>query len=254
MATKTDKSEQETSTPEGDTKGETSQATETKNSEQSKESKSTATSTSEGKKDDVKPTESTGKQLTQDEVNTLIGTVRKETRTKAENDLLKELGVETKEDITNLIKAADDAKREQMSELERLTADLTTANTQLSEAQKRQTDLEADATDNRIRAAVVSQAAGKFHNADAAYALLDMSKLNINEDTGAVEGVDEALKQLAEAHPYLIKKRGQQTSVTNPDAGNKAERTDADRKAEYFGMSQNPFWEGRGVRRVIQED
>ena len=57
---------------------------------------------------------------------------------------------------------------------------------------------------------------------DAVLALVDRSKISIDEKTGVVTGVEEALKSLFEAKPYLAGKQGTQRlgSPSNPNQQN----------------------------------
>lgn len=92
---------------------------------------------------------------------------------------------------------------------------------QLTALQQQTEKAKADRRDAVLRSAIVAAAAkaGMADPADA-YSLLDKSKIEIKDDD-TVTGIEEAIKALAEAKPYLLKSGRQTTatSATNP-AGN----------------------------------
>lgn len=112
------------------------------------------------------------------------------------------------DELRTKVKAAEDA---QLSETERLKKDAT-------EATERVAALERDLREQRISSAVIT-AAAKLNvvDPDAAYRLLDHSKIEFDASTGQPTNVDALLADLLKAKPYLVKAAGSQSgSATNP--------------------------------------
>jgi hypothetical protein len=110
--------------------------------------------------------------------------------------------------------------------------------------------LEADIASERLRSAVVS-AAAKLGFADPmdAFNLLDKSALK--QDGGKVVGLDDALKALSEAKPYLVR-RGAAVAPANPSKQPPGV-TESDLRRHYFGARDAGFWGGGGVVRPKEE-
>ena len=80
-------------------------------------------------------------------------------------------------------------------------------------AEKRQTEIEALKTahaeqakqiqQQRIKAAFISEAAGKVVDIEAAYQLANLSSVEVDE-SGSINGVTEVVTALLEAKPYLV--------------------------------------------------
>lgn len=142
--------------------------------------------------------------------------------------------------LRKLEEAEAERQREEMSELERLKSDLE------AEKSAREQAL-ATARAQAIRSAVVS-AASKAGFADPADAVnfIDADALTIGDD-GGVEGVDEAIKALAEQKPYLIKSNpAVQPGATNP-AGASLGVSEKELRAEMYGGGNSAVWDG-GVK------
>ena len=93
------------------------------------------------------------------------------------------------------------------------------------QAEKKATEAIAKANERLIKAAVMA-GASNFIDADAAYALVDKSKIEV-DDEGEVKGVTEALAELATAKPGLLKgKTNPNLNVTNSSATNTSGATD----------------------------
>lgn len=89
-------------------------------------------------------------------------------------------------------------KEAEMSELEKLQA-------KYNREREAREAAERAAKQTTIRHAVELQASGMgFHNPADALAFMNGDTLSIN-DEGKVEGVEDALKELSEARPYLVK-------------------------------------------------
>jgi len=115
------------------------------------------------------------------------------------------------------------------------------------QAKTKATQLEAQARESTLRGAVIAEAAKQgFADPMDAYKLLDMAKMELGED-GTVKGLTEALTTLATAKPYLRQKNALVVPPTNPsrDSGSQ-ERTDEDRRREYFGGGRTDFWNPEG--------
>ena len=106
----------------------------------------------------------------------------------------------------------------------------------------------------QIKAAIIAKASAlNFNDPYDAYALVDQSQFEIDDD--GVRGVDEALKELAESKPYMIKKAKSNAGPTNPgDGAGQGETLEQARQRIYGGGGQKIFdtgWaeqHGGGVR------
>ncbi len=104
-----------------------------------------------------------------------------------------------------------------------------------------------------IRAEVVAKATTlNFNDPSDAYRMLDLTTIKVTED-GKFEGIDEQLKALAEAKPYLLRAQQEQSSTptpkmgaTNPPRGGAGQETDAQRRARLFGFGSTPFGTANG--------
>lgn len=145
---------------------------------------------------------------------------------------------------------AEDAKK---SELDKLTERLT----KLEEARKTLEGENARLAQEKqaalIRAEVVAKATTlNFNDPSDAYRMLDLATIKVAED-GKFEGIDEQLKALAEAKPYLLRAQQEQSptptpklGATNPPRGGAGQETDAQRRARLFGLGSTPFGTAQG--------
>jgi len=131
------------------------------------------------------------------------------------------------------------------AEAERATAALS----ETEKLTKRAVDAEAAkdqalslANERLIRAEVVARAATlKFADPADALALIDRSKLTVGSD-GTVAGVDELLKQLAAAKPYMLAKPAPAPlHPGNPGAGGDVPKTNQQKLDEVYGNSRGQF-------------
>ena len=102
-----------------------------------------------------------------------------------------------------------------------------------------------------IRAEIVAQATVLgFTDPHDAYRLLDLTAISLGDD-GAVGGVDDQLKKLAEAKPYLLQQHSTQprtVRATNLPRGRDQGETDAEKRARLWGGGDAPFGKhGGGV-------
>ena len=197
--------------------------------------------------------------FTQEQVNKMLGDTRSDGNKvgakKAIDEILKATGAESIEKLTETVKAFEDKQREEMSELEKLQTDLAKTLKELSDSKEFGELAEQTAINAHAKSSVINAAAAKFQDGEAVWKLLNKEAVNVDMETGTVTGVEEALTELAEKYPFLLRKKGTSvTSATNPAAAESAGRTDEVRKAEYFGMGSNPFWGGQGVRRVTIDE
>jgi hypothetical protein len=147
---------------------------------------------------------------------------------KSERDIRKEQDKKLKR-LEELEKADQDRQKASLSEADKLKQELAEAN--------KKTELAlAEAATVRMKTAVLV-AAGQmgFQNPDDAYDLIQISRLEVG-DGGKVSGVDDALKDLAKAKPYLLKKPGAPgLGPTNPAGAQGQRETDADRMKRLLG-------------------
>ena len=121
--------------------------------------------------------------------------------TKAE--ILAELGIEDLSTAKKTLAEADTAKKAQMTELEKAQSEIAEAQAKAVQATTEAEVIKAQAAEALLQAAVISQA-GNFHRPLQAWLLVDHSKIKLNED-GTYDGIEDALKALAETDPHLIK-------------------------------------------------
>lgn len=133
---------------------------------------------------------------------------------------------------------AAEAKRaqESLSETDRLKA-------QLADAQRSAALAQEESARTVVRSVVVAQAAAmNFADPNDAYGLIDLANISINED-GKVVGVEDALKKLAEAKPYLKRATAPRLPPTSPGAGASGGETDEQRRARLYGGSSGGIFD-----------
>ena len=143
--------------------------------------------------------------LSQSQVNNLVGTARKEGRDKAIADLLSDLGLEKADDLKALVSDYRAAQDAQLSELEKANRRAEALEAEKARIAQEKDQLAATMRTDRIRHALEIEAARQGYNDPAdAYSLIDLGTIKVGED-GAIAGVEEALKELTKAKPYLLK-------------------------------------------------
>lgn len=164
--------------------------------------------------------------------------------------LLKEVRSLRKEAATwrTKLRQAEEAeaerKRSEMTELDRIKADLEAERQARAQAEQRQRE-------QLIRTQVIAAAArAGFNDPDDAFRMLDVSALEADE-SGKIDGLDNALQALVKSKPYLVKSSGT-ISPTNPGGGTQA-ITDEQLRKELFGKRRSPMFEGGGVVYPIKE-
>ena len=128
----------------------------------------------------------------------------------------------------------------EMTELERLQ-------TELREAQEARTRAEQARLQTAVKSQVIAAAAkAGYNDPEDAYRMIDPSTLDVDDD-GAVGGLDESLKDLLKAKPYLAKQTNATNySPTNP-AGGAAKPSDEAVLAEIYGVGRkSSVWGGAG--------
>jgi hypothetical protein len=141
-------------------------------------------------------------------------------------------------------RAREDAELSEMEKLQKQLDEI--------KAEKEQALKNAQAI--QIKAAVIAKASAlNFNDPYDAYALVDISQFEVSDE--GVSGVDEALTELAESKPYMIKKAKPNTGPTNPgDGAGQGETLEQARQRIYGGGGQKIFdtsWaeqHGGGVR------
>lgn len=124
-------------------------------------------------------------------------------------------------------RAETERKQAEMTEAQRLQAEIETLKRERAEAQ-------AAAQAATIRAAVTAQAAGHFHDPEDVYLAL-RGRVKVN-DAGEVEGLAEELKALAKAKPHWVKAVAQTIRPTAPGNGQmSAGETAAERRRRLIG-------------------
>lgn len=154
------------------------------------------------------------------------------------NELLKEIKSLRRENakwrvqLRGIEEQQQSKAKAEMSELERLQAEL-------RDAQEARTRAEQERLSTVVRIQVVSAAAkAGFADPEDAYRMLDVAALDVDE-AGRVDGLDGTLKELLKAKPYLAKQANQNTySPTNP-AGGAPRESDQARLARIYGSTGN---------------
>lgn len=133
--------------------------------------------------------------FTQDDLDRVAGESRKSGREVAEKELLKELGVESRDAIAATLKAAKDAEDSQKTELQKAQEDAVKAREEAVTAQ-------AEAKNSRVDTALalaIRDAGINPDRAAAAMRLVDTSKLEVN---GAeITGLDDVVQELKTQSP-----------------------------------------------------
>lgn len=136
--------------------------------------------------------------------------------------------------------AEEQRRRSEMTELERLKADLEAERQARAQAEQQRTQ-------QLLRTQVISAAAkAGLNDPEDAVRMLDTSEMTVADD-GTVDGLEEALGALLKAKPYLIKSTSGMISPTNP-AGGQQRTSDEQLRNELFGGRSKPaLFEGGGV-------
>lgn len=135
-------------------------------------------------------------------------------------DTFKSLGIDGVESLKSLVddynakkQAEEERQRAEMSELERLQADLKAKEEAEQALAEQLAKLRATADQEKIRNDFIikAQAAGVAY-IDDAYQLADLSAVTVGED-GKVSGTDDVIKALTESKPFLLAPKKKQPEV-----------------------------------------
>lgn len=145
------------------------------------------------------------KKFSQADVDRIVGDRAKRAKTSGEADVLKALGFESTEDAKAVLdqwKKDEDAKKTKVELAEGLAEK---AEKEKDAAQSERDALEEQLEDERINHAIELAAAMMgFHDPKDASGSVDRESLKYDKETGKIEGVDEALDELAKEKPYLV--------------------------------------------------
>jgi len=195
------------------------------------------------------PTAQTGRTFSQAEVDDLIKARLDRERKRAEQKLNESLGqyadYETLKEQAAKWQEIEEANK---SEAQKAADRAARLEKRLAEIQSENARLAEDYQKAQMKTAVVSAATRLgFADPSDAWAFLDPSALQIDE--GEIKGVEEALKALAEAKPYLLQTgttRGPTLPPTNPGRGTEPRETDEERRQRLFGTNASPFGKAGG--------
>lgn len=150
------------------------------------------------------------KTFSQTELDGLFAERGKRAADAAINALLSDLGVENVEALKAAKKAAEDAENAKLSELEKAQKQTEKAQAERDAAIAQAEKAQAQATERLLEAAVIT-AAQEFNDPNDAWLYVDRSKIETGDD-GQFKGVEDAVKVVAEAKPYLLKSENQTKS------------------------------------------
>lgn len=174
-----------------------------------------------------------GKTFTQEEVNRFLAEEKKKVRGQyADYEDLKAKAVK----LTEIEQA-------QMTEAQKLQAQLEAAQKAIAQAEQQRLEAEAASKQERLYSKIISEAAKlNFEDAEDAY-------FRLRDSVKEVEEVAEAVKSLAEQKKYLIKKHSTPLSAFDPAAqGQPARDTDAQRRARIYGGGGSIFETGEAEK------
>lgn len=143
--------------------------------------------------------------MSQKELDKLIGARAKQAAQSATNKLFEKLGVSNADEIEAALKKAKDFEEAQLSEAEKLQREMEAAKKSAAEATAAATQAMAEANEMLLKAAVMTAATGAGFNDPAdAWLYIDREAIKPAEG-GGYEGLEDAVKAVSEAKPYLVK-------------------------------------------------
>lgn len=139
---------------------------------------------------------------------------------------------EIKKELDQLKADAEKRKKAEMSEVERLQAEI-------KDIQAKHDEIATRYVEMQMRGAVEREAAKLgFHDPSDAYLMLDFDGLELDDDGTSVKGADKAVAELAKAKPHLLK-QFEQHDIDGKKRG-KANQTSEeeliDRAAQKWGI------------------
>jgi len=191
------------------------------------------------------------KTFTQDEMNAIIKDRLDREREKHKKTLA-EYG-----DYDDLKKAAEEWQKLQeakKTDAEKWTEALTQKDEAIADWQRKYEESERERVQTLIRAAIVATAVAQgFTDPEDAYRLVNLSEIELDDESGEITGVREQLKALSEAKPYLLRSEATMTTTaaakiptTNPARGGAQGETDEQRRRRLWGTGTTPFGSTQG--------
>lgn len=141
--------------------------------------------------------------LTQADVDKVVSAAKRSAKKQGETAILEALGVKNIEDVKTALSEAEAAKQAQMSDLEKVQAELAKANE--ARIQAEQTAIEAKAyAENQLIDAAIITASQEFNDPNDVLQFIDRSNIE-RDESGTLVGIEDAVKALSESKPYLLK-------------------------------------------------
>lgn len=135
-----------------------------------------------------------------------------------------------------LKKELEELKAEQEQQALSRKSKLEQANHKLQETQKAAESMADTNARLLLEMAVLKDAKRAWHDSSAVIALLDTSEVEIDPESGNIEGIEEALAELAKDKPFLLKTSGSRggngSSGSNPQGSGSTKQTKDQRKFE----------------------
>lgn len=152
----------------------------------------------------------------QEALNKMFGERAEQARRARETELLKELGVDNLDAAKAALKAADEARKAQMTDLEKAQTTAKAWEAKAADAQAKQQEVLLQLQDAKLRTAIgqgIKKAKLEFASDKAEEDAYDhLLRIVSFDDKGEVKGLDDALKALKEDRVYLF------TAPTKPRA------------------------------------
>jgi hypothetical protein len=142
-------------------------------------------------------------QFTQEQLDAIIKDRLERANNKITSDLMAQLGIEDIDEAKKAIEEAAKLKEAQMTELEKAQAQVTEAMNQAAQAKAETEAMQAKANEALLKSAIIAKSQD-FNDPMDAYTFVNKAKIEVSED-GEYKGIDEALKELAETKPYLVR-------------------------------------------------
>lgn len=122
---------------------------------------------------------------------------------------------------------------------------------ELSQIRSQLASVSVEVTQARIGQSIAVEAQRLGVDAGLAAKLVDVSAIEVKDGRPVAESISQAIEALVTQYPNLRTMPG--LSAANPARTQQRQRTDNDRRQEYFGGGQSAFWDGGGVNFTTQE-
>lgn len=122
---------------------------------------------------------------------------------------------------------------------------------ELSQIRSQLASVSVEVTQARIGQAIAVEAQRLGVDAGLAAKLVEVSAIEVKDGRPVAESISQAIEALVTQYPNLRTMPG--LSAANPARTQQRQRTDNDRRQEYFGGGQSAFWNGGGVNITTQE-